>query len=114
MTNGPTLAADPIGHVVVLMLENQSFDRVLGCMKAINADIDGADPSRPGESDDPDGGPAYIQQPGASRTVINDLGHDLDDVQRQIRNGCRGFISDYATKYPQSPRGERQQVMDYF
>jgi hypothetical protein len=86
MTNGTLAVGDPIGHIVVLMLENQSLDRVLGCMTAVNSDIDGVDPGHPGESDDPGGGQGYQQQPGASRTVANDLGHDLDDVQRQIRN----------------------------
>jgi len=34
---------DPIKHVVVLMLENHSFDRLLGCMKKINSKIEGVD-----------------------------------------------------------------------
>lgn len=107
-------ASDPIQHVVVLMLENQSFDRVLGCMKAVNPTIDGVDTAHPGTNADPDGGAAYQQQPSASRTVVHDLGHDLDDVLRQMQNGCSGFIADYATKYPNAPRAERQQVMNYF
>jgi phospholipase C len=107
-------ASDPIKHIVVLMLENQSFDRVLGCLKVVNPDIDGVDPNDPGQSDDPDGGDAYRQQPGATRTVTNDLGHDLDDVRRQMKNGCRGFVADYASKYPSSSRAVRQEVMNYF
>ena len=107
-------ASDPIQHVVVLMLENQSFDRVLGCMKAVNPGIDGVDTTHPGANADPDGGAAYQQQPGANRTVVHDLGHDLDDVLRQVQNGCSGFIADYATKHPNAPRVERQQVMNYF
>jgi phospholipase C len=107
-------ANDPIQHVVVFMLENQSFDRVLGCLKAVNPDIDGVDLAHPGESDDPAGGPVYQQQAGAARTVTNDLGHDLDDVLRQMENGCRGFVADYAKKYPNASRAERQQVMNYF
>src|ERR1700685_956547 len=115
MATGSNAApADPIQHVVVLMLENQSFDRVLGCMKAINPDINGVDPAHPGASDDPDGGAAYQQQPGAARTVPHDLGHALDDVLRQMKNGCRGFVADYATKSPTSSRPERQGVMNYF
>jgi phospholipase C len=107
-------ANDPIKHVIVFMLENQSFDRVLGCLKAVNPAIDGVDPAHPGESDDPAGGPVYQQQAGATRTVTNDLGHDLDDVLRQTQNGCRGFIADYASKYQNAPRAQRQEVMNYF
>ncbi len=33
--------ADPINHVVVLMLENNSFDRMLGCMNAVYPNLDG-------------------------------------------------------------------------
>ena len=34
---------DPIRHVVVLMLENNSFDRMLGCMKGLYPDLEGVD-----------------------------------------------------------------------
>lgn len=32
-----------IRHVVVLMMENHSFDELLGCMKKLNAGIAGVD-----------------------------------------------------------------------
>jgi phospholipase C len=105
---------DPIEHVIVLMLENQSFDRVLGDLKSVNPAVDGVDPARPGSNADPDGGQPYTQMPGAPNATANDLGHDLDDVQRQIANNCAGFIADYATKQPNSGRAERQQVISYF
>jgi phospholipase C len=105
------LASDPIEHVVVVMLENQSFDRVLGCMKPVNPAIDGVDPAQPGSNPDPTGGTAYVQAPDAPRVTIHDPGHDLDDLLRQIERGCRGSVSDYATKYPNSRRSERQQVL---
>jgi phospholipase C len=34
---------DPIEHVVVLMLENHSFDQMLGCMKEVYPDLEGVD-----------------------------------------------------------------------
>jgi hypothetical protein len=34
------------------MMENHSFDRVLGCMKQNNADIEGVDPNNPGINPD--------------------------------------------------------------
>jgi phospholipase C len=108
------MAADPIEHIVVLMLENQSFDRLLGDLRSVNANIDGVDPMHPGANADPDGGAPYVQAPGAPYATTRDLGHDLDDGLRQIAGGCAGFIADYATKYPNSPRAERQQVVSYF
>ncbi len=35
--------ADPIEHVVVLMLENHSFDQMLGCMKEVFPELEGVD-----------------------------------------------------------------------
>jgi N-acetylmuramoyl-L-alanine amidase len=52
---GPTLLglggrADPIEHVVVLMLENRSFDHMLGGLRRVFSDLDGVDPTNPGFS----------------------------------------------------------------
>ena len=35
----------PIQHVVVLMMENNSFDRMLGCMAEVHSGLDGIDPA---------------------------------------------------------------------
>ena len=45
---------DPIQHVVVLMLENNSFDRMLGCMTAVYPQIDGTKPPGEGMFTNPD------------------------------------------------------------
>ena len=42
----------PIIRVVVLMMENHSFDRVLGWMKKQYPNIEGVDPDRPGTNPD--------------------------------------------------------------
>jgi phospholipase C len=36
---------DALKHIVVLMMENRSFDHMLGSLKAVNAQIDGIDPA---------------------------------------------------------------------
>lgn len=44
--------AIPITHVVVLMMENHSFDRVLGWMKEQYPSIEGVDPGAAGANPD--------------------------------------------------------------
>jgi phospholipase C len=110
--------ADPIQHVVVLMLENNSFDRMLGCMKARYPNLEGPNP--PGDDvftnpDYPDATHEFAQLPTALPSVSVDLAHDLDDVERQIDQGlCDGFVRDFAQHYPQTNEDERYQVMAYF
>ena len=38
---------DKLEHIVVLMMENRSFDHMLGSLKAVNPKIDGVDPQNP-------------------------------------------------------------------
>ncbi|MCU1294392.1 MAG: hypothetical protein JWP08_3242 [Bryobacterales bacterium] len=110
--------ADPIQHVVVLMLENNSFDRMLGCMKAVFPGMEG--PNLPEANpftnpDYPDAARLFAQLPDAQRTVAVDPGHDLDDALRQIHQGdCKGFVRDFVQHCPQAPESERYQIMDYF
>ena len=39
------IADKAIKHVVLLMLENRSFDQMLGCLQAVFPDLDGVDTS---------------------------------------------------------------------
>jgi Phosphoesterase family len=74
---------DPIRHVVVLMLENNSFDRMLGCMKAVFPDLEGVDPSsEPSTNPDfPDASHLFGQLPDAGFTVH---GIDRTDALRRV------------------------------
>ncbi len=110
--------ADRIEHVIVLMLENNSFDRMLGCLKAVYPQLEGpqAPDAHPFTNPDyPDATHLFAQLPEAKRSVPVDPGHDLDDVLRQIDKGdCQGFVTDFAQRSPQAPEDERYQIMDYF
>jgi phospholipase C len=110
------MANDPIKHVVVLMLENNSFDRMLGCMKSVYPELDGIDPDAPFMNPDyPDRTHEFAQLPDAKRSVPVDPAHDLDDVIRQVDGGtCKGFVRDLAQHKPQAPEDERYQIMAYF
>ena len=36
-------ADDPIKHVILLMMENHSFDQMLGSLQTVQAEVDGVD-----------------------------------------------------------------------
>ena len=107
---------DPIRHVVVLMLENNSFDRMLGCMTSLYPELHGADRGSPFTNPDyPDGSHEFAQLPDAQPAVSVDPAHDLDDVIRQINGGdCKGFVRDLVQHKPKAPHDERYQIMAYF
>jgi phospholipase C len=112
---GGWLMAVPITHVVVLMMENHSFDRVFGWMKTQHPGIEAIDPDNPGTNPDyPDRDVTVFQEPTQHREIGNDPGHDLDNVLRQIANGNQGFVSDFVQKYPQAGLAERKEVMGYY
>ena len=82
--------ADPlpeIKHVVVLMLENRSFDHMLGGLPG----VDGASPAWTNN----DGQQIYAQTPienseqDDARTVDPDPKHETPNVLRQIKNHLR-------------------------
>jgi phospholipase C len=105
----------PITHVVVLMMENHSFDRVLGWMKQEYPNIEAVDSDNPGINPDyPDTDATVFQDPTQNRNIANDPGHDLDNVLRQIANGNQGFVADFAQKYPQAGLAERKEIMGYY
>jgi phospholipase C len=108
---------DPIEHVVVLMLENRSFDHMLGACAQINPEIDGipaGSPARTNSYQQKD----YPQEPGAKRIVTDDPRHETAHVLAQLVPGAdgtpSGFVSDYATAYLHTMTEEdRGEVMKY-
>ncbi|HEU4413543.1 MAG TPA: alkaline phosphatase family protein [Candidatus Angelobacter sp.] len=107
--------ADPNQHVVVLIMENRSFDQMLGCMKAVYPNLEGVDPAHPLCNPDlPTTNPPICQADSTARTIQDDPNHDLANVLRQIQGPCQGFITDFALKFPQSKTPERQEVMGVY
>jgi phospholipase C len=78
-------ALSQIQHVIVLMLENRSFDHLLGFRKTIDPRIDGLNGI---ESNLPDPNfptlPAVPVSRATSFTMPFDPGHEFDDVQIQL------------------------------
>src|SRR6201998_1077321 len=94
---------DALKHIVVLMMENRSFDHMLGSLKAVNPQIDGID----GTQWNPDtNGNKVLAQPLAEfqSQLDPDPDHHFPAVDLQIFNGdqsnprvpsMQGFVKSY-------------------
>jgi phospholipase C len=85
---GAASGSDRISHVFVLMLENRSFDHLLGFSKITGTDAATGAPTTINalsgtESNDYKGIP-YTVTPGAANTLSVDPGHELEDVVVQL------------------------------
>jgi len=77
---------DPIKHVVLLMLENRSFDHMLGSLPNVNG-------VGMGHSNTDSAGNVYTQAPTSTREIDPDPTHETKNVLRQIEGGNKGFVS---------------------
>jgi phospholipase C len=109
-----------IRHVFVLMLENRSFDHMLGCSGLFG--IDGATPSQANPG--PDGAPVAFHA-GAADPMPTDPRHEFTDVVEQLcGKGATypsggggyppidnsGFAVNYARTFPAAPAPGNDQV----
>ena len=78
-------AESPIEHVIVLMMENRSFDHMLGWLHESNAEIDGLDGSEWNSlnSQDPTSPKIYVNKNGFDISPT-DPNHDLNSTTEQI------------------------------
>src|SRR5579883_1205228 len=104
---------DPIRHVVLLILENHSFDQMLGGLKQIISGWDGADPSVTRVNKDPEGR-EYRQAPTTERMMALDPHHEVQHVAVQLSDHNGGFVKDFAECYPQSDAKARGYIMGYY
>lgn len=98
-----------IEHVVVLMLENNSFDRMLGSVPG----VDGVDLANPRSNPDSTNTPV-TQKTTTTRQMASDPAHDLSDVLAQMQGPNQGFVTNFQLHYPQSKPEERSEVMNYY
>ncbi len=75
-----------INHFVVLMLENRSFDHVLGALKKTNPLIEGAADGEFANHTDPavPNSPVISTGPATASAMPFDPGHEFEDVQIQL------------------------------
>jgi len=106
------MATDPIRHVVLLMMENRSFDHMLGAFSSVFRDLDGVDTANPRVN--VANGKAYPQAQTTTRQLQFDPKHEHADVVVQLANGNGGFVADFVSKYPHSTDQDRQEIMGYY
>ncbi len=106
---------DPIQHVIVLMLENRSFDHMLGGLSQAIDGLDGIpNPAEPQRLNRDANGKTYKQTEGANRTLKYDPKHELEHTLNQLRKDNSGFVDDFSRAYPLSESSDRAEVMKYF
>ncbi|MEO8460221.1 MAG: alkaline phosphatase family protein [Dokdonella sp.] len=120
-TGVPTVSGDPIRHVVVLMLENRSFDQMLGDTTRIYPDVEGIPQTGPVyQNTSSKSGKVYAQKPNATAVVKPDPGHDLVDVLKQFGDATTspmgGFVNSFldVPGVSEATAGQVEQVMAYF
>lgn len=104
---GPSSSPSPnlakIDHIVVLMMENRSFDHVLGhlSLDGLNTEVDGLTPdiikrfSTAGQAFRP-----YSQAKFTPQTQFPlNVGHEFRDVQQQLEGGMQGFVANFKAKH---------------
>jgi len=112
---------DKLEHIVVLMMENRSFDHMLGSLKAVNPAIDGVDPNAFANPDAK--GNLVKPQPKAEfqAQLQPDPDHHFPAVDLQIYGGdkndnrkpnMQGFVKSYFNQ--QRDLKHSQKIMYYF
>src|SRR5260370_22553517 len=106
---------DPIKHVVLLIMENHSFDQMLGCLQAIYPELDGVDIDAidPRFNVDSTGNKVF-QIPTDEQQVPLDPKHENRFVLDQIANHNSGFVIDFEMNVPETQPIDRQYVMGYY
>lgn len=110
--------ADPIKHLVVLMLENHSFDQMLGDATRIYPTLEGI-PQQGSKYANVSSktGKQFVQAANPAGSVVKpDPGHELKEVKMQlgpVKKPMSGFIDSYL-RSDGANESNAQQIMDYF
>jgi len=107
--------ADPIKHVVLLMMENHSFDQMIGCLQGEYPDLEGIDINSPAPRFNLDlSGKKVYQIPTDEQQVPKDPKHENRFVLDQIAGGNAGFVTTFEKNVPSTTEQDRQFVMGYY
>jgi phospholipase C len=113
---------DKLQHIVVLMMENRSFDHMLGSLKAVNPAIDGYVNGDPFTNPDAANNPVKPQAKAEFQAQLQpDPDHHFPAVDLQIYGGdksdnrkpnMQGFVKSYFNQ--QRDAAHSQMIMYYF
>jgi phospholipase C len=113
---------DQLKHIVVLMMENRSFDHMLGSLKAVDTRIDGIAGTDPYNNPDTTGAAVKPQALAEFQAQLQpDPDHHFPAVDLQIFGGStdpnrvanmQGFVKSYFNQ--QRDVGHSQKIMYYF
>jgi len=113
---------DNLKHIVVLMMENRSFDHMLGSLKAVDSRIDGIDVQNPFQNPDTNSNGVTAQALAEFQAQLQpDPDHHFPAVDLQIFGGdtsatrqpnMQGFVRSYF--HQQGDVGHSQKIMYYF
>ena len=109
---GPNDNLEKIDHIVVLMMENRSFDHMLGYLKleGANPDVDGLVAGM--SNSDIDNNPYEVHR--LKGTVFNlDPGHGPDEIAEQLMNKNGGFVINYTNVHEDDPTFDPASIMGY-
>jgi phospholipase C len=100
-----------IEHIVVLTLENRSFDHMLGYLRLEGgrADIDGLDGTQSNEF----AGVRYAPLLSTETAFKPDPHHEWENVAIQLSNNNGGFIQDFSTQKDGTPTLAPWRIMNY-
>src|SRR5579863_9149503 len=108
---------DNLKHIVVLMMENRSFDHMLGSLKAVNPAIDGYIASDPFTNLDANNNPVKPQPLAEFQGQLNpDPDHHFPAVDIQIYGGAtgagrvanmQGFVTSYFQQQEDAAHSQR-------
>lgn len=111
---------DALKHIVVLMMENRSFDHMLGSLKAVNPLIDGVDGTQ--WNPDTQGNKVFVQPLAEFQSQLDpDPDHAFPAVDQQIFAGdqsatraatMQGFIQNYYLQ--RQDLAHSQKILYYF
>ena len=113
---------DSLKHIVVLMMENRSFDHMLGSLKAVDSRIDGLAGTESNPDTTPAQGPVPVKPLAEFQGQLDpDPDHHFPAVDLQIFGGdtspnrvanMQGFVKSYFNQ--QRDVGHSQKIMYYF
>ena len=109
-----TKSNSPVEHVVVLMMENAAFDRMLGALSEIHPTLEGVDPRHPRTNPNL-AGEEVGQTVTTSRNIDRDPRHYLANGIAQFAGGANsGFVADFERTHPRCSEDERREIMAYY